>query len=87
MAHSYARAVCALPDAVLVGVADDDESRGREAAGQYGAAYFSDSEKLLESGLDAVVVCSENARHREHVIALGASRRSRSVRKTHRYHR
>lgn len=68
-AHSYARAVCALPDAVLVGVADDDESRGREAAGQYGAAYFSDFEKLLESGLDAVIVCSENARHREHVIA------------------
>jgi len=32
-AHSYARAVCALPDVVLVGVADDNESRAERRPG------------------------------------------------------
>jgi len=68
-AYSYARAVCSLPDAQLVGVADDDEARGKAAAEQYGIDYFNDIEQLLDSGVDAVIVCSENARHRDHVVA------------------
>ncbi len=72
-AHSYARAVCALPDAKLVGVADEDENRGRAAAEQYGTRYFSDVDQLLGSGVDAVIVCSENARHKEHVVMAARS--------------
>ena len=36
---------------------------------RFGAEYFGDLANFLAQPLDAVIVCSENARHREHVIA------------------
>jgi predicted dehydrogenase len=68
-ALSYAGALNALPDAELAAVWDDDDGRGREMAEQYGAPFIADQKAFLASGLDAVVICSENVKHREMVEA------------------
>lgn len=64
-AHSYAHAINALPDAHLVGVADHDADRARDCAAQYGTTAFGSYEALVAADIDAVVIGSENARHRE----------------------
>ena len=68
-AHAYAGCVRALPNAELVAVWDDDAKRGRAAAREFGAKFIADSDKFLSSGIDAVIVCSENAKHRPMVEA------------------
>ena len=59
----------AAPGAELVGFSDDDAPRGARFAEAYGLRYLGDRAALLAEGLDAVLVCSENARHREDVEA------------------
>jgi predicted dehydrogenase len=50
----------------LVGIADHDPQRAQEMAQRYETQAFPSYEALLDSpGLDAVVICSENARHRK----------------------
>ena len=65
-ADSYARSVAQRGDTELVGIADHDATRAASKATQFGTAHFPTYEALLASpGLDAVIVASENARHRE----------------------
>lgn len=69
-AASYAASLRQTPGVELVAVADDNETRGRDYATRLGAAFYADYHALLaDETIDAVVVCSENARHREMVIA------------------
>jgi len=68
-AYSYAQAVSQLPDVELAGIADEDQVRGKQAAERFQTVFFSQYEDLLASGIDAVIVTSENAKHREHVVA------------------
>ncbi|MFN8514661.1 MAG: Gfo/Idh/MocA family oxidoreductase [Chloroflexia bacterium] len=69
-ATSYARCLKQIPGVELVAVADDDEVRGREQAANFGTEFYTDYHDLLARGdIAAVVVCSENARHREMVVA------------------
>ena len=68
-AHSYAASLNETPDAELSAIWDDDEKRGKEAAGNYGTRYIKSLKAFLESGLDGVIVCSENIHHRNHVEA------------------
>ncbi len=63
-AVSYAQSLAAHPDVTFIGIADPDEARGRALAGSVGTAYFAAAEALLETGLDGVVVTSENVHHR-----------------------
>lgn len=63
-AESYARCLRAMPNVAVVGIADDDAARGRREADKFETAYYQSHEALLAERLDAVVVCSENARHR-----------------------
>ncbi len=63
-AASYAQALAAHPGAVLVGIADPNETRGRALAESVGTAYFASADALLDTGLDGVVVTSENVHHR-----------------------
>ncbi len=64
-AYSYSNSLEKLPDAALVSIYDDNESRGTEAAVTYNASYYKDIDTFLQSDLDAVIICSENARHKE----------------------
>lgn len=63
-AHSYARALNNLPNVELVGVYDPDRKRGEQGAKDMNTAFFHEPEELLKQ-VDAVIVCSENSRHRE----------------------
>ena len=68
-ALGYAAAVNELDTATLTAVWDDDAKRGRAYAKQFETKFIADREKFLNSGLDAVIVTSENIKHREMVEA------------------
>src|SRR5579871_5113829 len=64
-AGSYAHAIVTRPDTEMVGIADHDPARAQAMARQFGTQAFESYEALLAApGLEAVVVCPENARHR-----------------------
>lgn len=73
-AASYAASLRQTPGVALVAVADDDEARGRGYAARLGATFHADYRELLADGsIAAVVVCAENARHRELTVAAAAA--------------
>jgi len=64
-AMSYAHSIVTREDTQLVGIADHDPARAQEMANRYGTQAFADYEALLASAeVEAVVICSENVRHR-----------------------
>ncbi|MFC4557969.1 Gfo/Idh/MocA family protein [Virgibacillus kekensis] len=67
-AYSYADSLMKLPNVELVGIFDDDLQRGKEVAGKYSTKHFDDQETFLAMEMDAVVICSENIRHKEMVL-------------------
>ena len=73
--HAYAYADCLsrLPNAELAAVWDDDSARGEEAAMQFATRFVDDQTAFLKSGLDAVIVTSENIKHRAMVEAARAA--------------
>ncbi|WP_309119389.1 Gfo/Idh/MocA family oxidoreductase [Paenibacillus sp.] len=74
-AHSYAAQLRRHPDAELAAVWDADETRGREAAATYGAEYVADLSAFLSLPIEAVIVCSETAKHKEHVVAVARAKK------------
>ena len=64
-AYSYASCVNELPEAELVGIADHDPERGKKMAEQFKTKYFPSYQALLEADVDAVIIGSENIRHKE----------------------
>lgn len=67
-ANSYANHLRNHPDTQLTAIWDDDPARGQKAAETFGGTYYDDVEQFLKADLDAVVVCSENSKHRDHVV-------------------
>ncbi|MFS0920165.1 Gfo/Idh/MocA family protein [Brevibacillus sp. 179-C 1.1 NHS] len=74
-AHSYATYLQKHPDVHLTAVWDDDSRRGEEIAKAYQIDFYDDLQAFLQSGIDAVIVCSENAKHKEHVIAAARAKK------------
>lgn len=71
-AGSYAHSIVTRPDTELIGIADHDPQRAEQMARQFETKAFESYEALLAApGLDAVVICSENARHRS-LVELAA---------------
>jgi predicted dehydrogenase len=64
-AEGYQANLRAIPGVELVGFSHEDAEEGRHFAAHYGLEWYSSHQDLLTQGLDGVVVCSENARHRE----------------------
>ncbi|MER3402736.1 MAG: gfo/Idh/MocA family oxidoreductase [Armatimonadota bacterium] len=62
-ADSYAHCLKTNPLAAFVGVADHDRQRAQAKAEQYGVRAFDSYEALLASEVQAVIICSENAKH------------------------
>ncbi|MFU8839758.1 MAG: Gfo/Idh/MocA family protein [Nitriliruptoraceae bacterium] len=60
-------------DVEVVGVTDRDAVRGRRWADEHRVPWFGDREQLVHEGLDAVIVCSETARHLDDVEAAAAA--------------
>ncbi len=67
-AYSYASCLKELSDVEFIGVADDNFARANDAAERYGVKAFRNYEEMLESDVDGVIVTSENANHRRHVV-------------------
>ncbi len=72
-AEAYAYHLGLLPEVEFVGIADPDVDRGQAAARQYGVAFFPSYAALLAAGPEGVIVCTENARHREPVELAAAA--------------
>lgn len=68
-AFSYATHLKKISDVEIVGIWDADATRGQAQAAHFATRYFDAIDALLDLGLDAVVICSENANHRQHVEA------------------
>ncbi|HVL23376.1 MAG TPA: Gfo/Idh/MocA family oxidoreductase [Thermomicrobiales bacterium] len=69
-AFGYAGVLQRMPGVELVAIADDDAERGQAAAAQFGTQWAADfREVVARDDLDAVVICSENVRHKEMTIA------------------
>lgn len=78
-AASYLELLRDRPDVELL-AADPDaatappgELRGRDLADRHGVAYVDTYAEALDRSPDAVVVCAENARHRDVVLAAAAA--------------
>lgn len=67
-AYSYADGLQKLPNVELVGIFDDHVERGKEVAAKYGTTHYADQSQFLEADMDAVIICSENSRHKEMVL-------------------
>lgn len=68
-AYGYADSLGKIDGVEIVGIADDDQKRGENAAAKYNTKFFKGHEELLQQDLDAVIITSENSKHREHVVA------------------
>ncbi|HEX2864994.1 MAG TPA: Gfo/Idh/MocA family oxidoreductase [Deinococcales bacterium] len=71
-AESYLPILQGMASVEVAGISDEDSARGRDLAARSGARLFPSHEALLAEGLDAAIVCSENARHRE-LVELAAA--------------
>ncbi|HLU22510.1 MAG TPA: Gfo/Idh/MocA family oxidoreductase [Bacillaceae bacterium] len=74
-AHSYATHIKNRPDTELAAIWDGNEERGRQMAEQFQCNYFSNLDELLSTDIDAVIVCSENANHKEHVVKAARAKK------------
>jgi len=68
-ANSYAGSLKQMDGVDIMGIYNEDEAQGKSIAKNYGTEFYSDYNKLLAQKPDAVIVCSANADHKEHVIA------------------
>jgi len=71
-ATAYAHGIQINPNAQLIGIADHDKNRARLMALHYDTKPFESYAALLSSDVDAVVICSENVRHRK-LVEMAAS--------------
>ncbi|PZA07333.1 MULTISPECIES: Gfo/Idh/MocA family protein [unclassified Meiothermus] len=73
-AEGYQALLRAIPGVELVGFSHEEAEEGRHFAAEYGLRWYPSHQELLAEGLDGVVVCSENARHRE-LVEMAAEAR------------
>ena len=62
-ADGFATNLIANNEIDFVGFSDVDLERGKAASEQYNIKHFTSHEDLLAQNLDAVIICSENAKH------------------------
>ncbi|MGE8081284.1 Gfo/Idh/MocA family protein [Peribacillus loiseleuriae] len=67
-ALSYAKYLVQHPEAELAGIWDDDQQRGNKMAKQFETEFYVDLDELLKTDIEAVIICSENVNHKEHVL-------------------
>jgi predicted dehydrogenase len=63
-AEGYIHNLRAVPGVEMIGIADEDQARGRHFAGMFDARLYPSYEAMLAERPDGVLVCSENANHR-----------------------
>lgn len=73
-ARSYARVLQSLPSSTLSVLWDDDAERGRARAAEWETTFEPDLDRALRA-CDGVIICAENARHRELTLAAAGAGR------------
>lgn len=68
-AHGYAGCLRQISNVEIIGIADEDKERGQKMAREFGAEYYPDYRDLLEERVEAVIICSENSRHKDMTVA------------------
>ena len=63
-AEAYIHNLRAIPGVEMIGLADEDQARGRHFAGLFDARLYPSYEAMLAEQPDGVLVCSENLNHR-----------------------
>jgi predicted dehydrogenase len=63
-AEAYIDNLRAIPDVEMIGIADDDTTRGKHFAQLFNTRLFDSYDDLLAQKPDGVIVCAENAKHR-----------------------
>ena len=71
-AMSYLACLTEVLDIDLVGIWDEDKELREATAQRFGTQACASLQDLLDRDLDGVIVCSANARHREHVEAAAS---------------
>lgn len=71
-AEDYIGRLQRMPHVEYIGMADHDTERGKRYAAQFNSPLFESYEALLAAKPDAVLVCSENSKHRE-LVELAAA--------------
>lgn len=66
-AWEYARSLKEM-EVELLGITDEKKERGKEASTAFSVQYYPSKEELLSQGIDVVIICSENANHKEDVM-------------------
>lgn len=74
-AYSYATELLKLDGVELVGIFDDDLERGKKAAERFQTTHYGDQASFLDLEMDAVIICSENNRHKEMVLAAAKAKK------------
>jgi predicted dehydrogenase len=75
-AYSYIECLKQIHNVEITAIADEDEDRGKALSNRYNTRFYRDYEDLLKKeDIDFVVVCSENIRHKDMVIASAQSKR------------
>lgn len=67
-ANSYADSLMQISGVEIAAIFDEDQERGREVAAKYNTTHYNEQSEFLKLDLDAVIICSENSRHKEMVI-------------------
>ncbi|MEM9776304.1 MAG: Gfo/Idh/MocA family oxidoreductase [Chloroflexota bacterium] len=71
-AETYIQNLRSIPNVEMIGIADEDLARGEEFSEQFDAHLYPTYQDLLAEA-DAVIVCSENTRHRPLVEMAAAA--------------
>lgn len=71
-AEAYINNLRAIPGVEMIGLADEDPQRAQKYAQLFGAHAFRSYTELLDTRPDAVLICSENAKHRP-LVELAAA--------------
>jgi predicted dehydrogenase len=72
-AVSYVNGLRQIPGVDVVGIYDDDGERGEKWAAEFETLFYADADALLGQELDAVIICSENVKHRP-MVEMAAGR-------------
>lgn len=68
-AVGYMEAIEQIDGAAIAGIWDEDPVKGQQLADRFHTVYAESCDELLQMDIDAVIVTSENVRHKEHVLA------------------
>jgi predicted dehydrogenase len=74
-ALSYAKYLVQHAEAELAGIWDADQQRGLMMSKQFETEFYADLDELLKSDIDAVIICSENVNHKEHVLKAASHKK------------